>query len=208
MNERIDKINLDLTLISLVGLSIGETMAILKLFFDDIAKQFFEYEISDKDIQGLLRKKFIKKIVKDNYPDRYILRTSGKSLVEKLTGVMITMEGDQVTDTVNLTSNEILVRDIRDKFRGKKTGSMGDEKALAKKLDRWKKEHPNVSDKEILKATDAYLDSLKGNYRFLQRADYFVYKQNAHKDESSRLSMFVEEIRTPEENSDWTTNII
>ena len=186
----------------------GEVMAILKIFFDDIAKQYFDYEVTKTDIEGLNRKKFIKIIVKENYPDKYILRIKGKTLVEKLTNVQITMEGDTVTETINLTENEILVRDIREKFKGKKTGSMGDKEALARKIDRWKKNHPDVTDKEILLAVDKYLESLNGQYRFLQRADYFVYKQNAHKDESSRLTMFVDEIRTPEENSDWTSNII
>ncbi len=98
-----------------------------------------------------------------------------------------------------------LVDNIRDKFKGLKVGSMGDRKALKEKLTRWRIENPSITAKEILEAVDTYIES-QSNLNYIQRADYFIYKKIGGV-ESSRLSIYIDEIKLPKENSDWATEI-
>jgi hypothetical protein len=71
---------------------------------------------------------------------------------------------------------------------------------------RWIKNNPQYTFEDILKAADLYIESLDGNYKYLQRADYFIYKKEG-KEESSRLSAFIEEININIVDSDWTSNL-
>ena len=44
------------------------------------------------------------------------------------------------------------------------------------KTDRDSKKNSNVTKEDVINATRAYIDSLNGDYRFLQQADYFIAK--------------------------------
>lgn len=68
------------------------------------------------------------------------------------------------------------------------------------------KENPQYSKEDIMKAAKIYLDSLE-NYRFLQRADFFIFKKEDNKEELSRLSAFIEEI-DERPVTDWTTKLL
>ncbi len=83
---------------------------------------------------------------------------------------------------------------------------MGSYTGVKEKLTRWIKNNPQYSFNDILKAVDIYINSLNNNYYYLQQADYFIYKKQG-KEETSRLSAFIEEINNKEE-TDWTTNLI
>jgi len=83
---------------------------------------------------------------------------------------------------------------------------MGSQKSCEMKLTRWMKENSEYSFDDILKAVDIYLESLNGDYRFLQRADYFVFKQENNREESSRLSAYIDEIGITQ-SGDWTTTL-
>lgn len=98
------------------------------------------------------------------------------------------------------------VDEFRNKWQGLKPGSMGSKKACKEKLNRWMKENPEYSYEDILKAADLYLATEGANIRFLQRADYFIFKQDTYKDEMSRLSAFVDELGN-NNVQDWTTNL-
>jgi len=105
----------------------------------------------------------------------------------------------EIADTINSRFNE-----FRNKFKGLKLGSMGAPKSCREKLYRWWVENPEYSFDDILKASDIYIQSLQGDYRFLQRADYFIYKKEG-KEESSRLSAFIDELE--HSNNDWTSKL-
>lgn len=82
---------------------------------------------------------------------------------------------------------------------------MGDRKALIEKLTRWRINNPEITAEQILEAVVNYLDS-QSNLTYIQRADYFIYKKSGQT-ETSRLSIWVDELKTPTENSDWASEI-
>ena len=85
---------------------------------------------------------------------------------------------------------------------------MGSPKACKQKLTRWLLENPDYSFDDVLEAADLYLKTEGLNTRFLQNAEYFIFKQNVNREESSRLSAYVDELGNPNiETSDWTSKI-
>ncbi len=83
------------------------------------------------------------------------------------------------------------IDEYRALFKGTKIGIMGDPKACLDKMVRFFEEYPELADKDLIfKATKKYIDSeAMNNYKYLQRADYFIYKI-VGKDEVSRLAGF------------------
>lgn len=98
------------------------------------------------------------------------------------------------------------IDEYRTKWKGLKAGSMGDKNSCIEKLSKWMEENPSYSFEDILNAVDLYLETEGANTRFLQRADFFIYKQDANKIESSRLSAFIDDASDGVEK-DWTSNI-
>lgn len=98
------------------------------------------------------------------------------------------------------------IDEYRLKWKGLKAGSMGDKNSCIEKLSKWMEENPSYSFDDILKAADLYLETEGANIKFLQRADFFIYKQDANKIESSRLSAFIDDI-TEDMQKDWTSSI-
>ena len=96
------------------------------------------------------------------------------------------------------------IEEFRNKWKGLKPGSMGSLSACKDKMKRWMFENPNYSKDQILKAAEIYIHSLN-NYNYLQQADYFIYKKDAH-GESSRLSAFIDEIDNVH-TEDWTSTL-
>ena len=139
-----------------------------------------------------LREKTIKLIDFLTIETDYSFNTQKKKTVNKSKRVI----SQEINDRVN---------EFRSKWKGLKPGSMGSLKSCKEKLSRWMKENPEYSFDDILKAADLYLGTEGANLRFLQRADYFIFKQDSHREEMSRLSAFIDEIDVNEE--DWTTNL-
>lgn len=114
--------------------------------------------------------------------DKIVLREKAKSLLE---GTM-TPKIEGVSEWID---------DFRGLFRGKKIGSMGDKKSCIKKMDKFLNENPEVTKEQIMTSTERYINSeRKNNYMYLQRADYFISKQDNNKNETSRLAIMVEEV--------------
>jgi len=96
------------------------------------------------------------------------------------------------------------IKEFRNLWKGLKPGSMGSEKACKDKMYKWMQDNPSYNKEDIIKAAKLYIKSLD-DLKFLQQADYFVYKKDAH-GESSRLSAFIDEIdNKPVE--DWTSKL-
>lgn len=98
------------------------------------------------------------------------------------------------------------IDEYRNRWKGRKAGSMGSRQSCIDKLSRWMTTNPEYTFDQILKAADIYLDTEGRNITYLQRADYFIYKQENNKEESSRLSAFIDEIDTNVE-ADWTSTL-
>jgi hypothetical protein len=95
------------------------------------------------------------------------------------------------------------VSEFRQLWKGLKPGSMGSQNGCKDKLLRWMKDNPTYGKEDILRASKTYLKSLS-NYTYLQNADYFIYKKDAH-GESSRLSAFIDEADLPQD--EWSSNL-
>ena len=160
----------------------------------------------DVDMDKLEKNLFIKKI-----EDKIYLREKAKKLIEFLS---IETVGSFNTEKKRKTKSKRVILSVvddkadefRNKWRGLKPGSMGSLKACKEKLSRWMKENPEYSFEDILKAADLYLATEGANLRYLQRADYFIFKQDAHRGEMSRLSAFIDDIDETG-SDDWTSNL-
>lgn len=97
------------------------------------------------------------------------------------------------------------IDEYRAKWKGLKPGSMGSLSSCKEKMLRWCKLNPLYTKEDILKAVDIYLKSVN-DLKYVQRADYFIYKQEG-KEESSRLSSFIDETDNYSDD-DWTSKIV
>lgn len=151
----------------------------------------------------LEEKQFIKII--DN---EILLRQNGKLLLELITIEKVNVKSPKINikKSERVINNELdsFIEEFRNKWKGLKPGSMGSLSACKDKMKRWMFENPQYNAEQILKAADVYLNSLN-NYTYLQQADYFIYKKDAH-GESSRLSAFIDEIDSFIAD-DWTSKL-
>ena len=150
------------------------------------------------------------KFIKIDNNDNLVLRQSAIDLIELLTiDSNSKLEEDKNIKksdrAVNLEIKD-RIQEFRGLWKGLKPGSMGSLQSCKDKLTRWMKSNPEYSFDDIIKAAKLYLSTEGMNLRFLQRADYFIYKQENNREESSRLSAFIDEIDNGYED-DWTSNL-
>lgn len=139
--------------------------------------------------------------------DNIILRQKAIDLINSVTK-NINIESKINKNLSSREINQIIENNahiLRNKWKGLKLGSMGSLSALKLKLKRWMEKNPNYTFEDILRAADVYIASLNGNYKYLQQADYFIYKK-VGKEESSRLDAFIDEQQI--DNDDWTNKLI
>lgn len=146
------------------------------------------------DLFQLEADKYIK--ITNDYPFDFELRQKAIDLIKRI-------EGEFPKPVIQKIDNiEEFVDEYRELFKGLKPGAMGDKNACIKKFERFMKEYPQFSKNVILNATKKYIDTEgnNSNYKFLQKAHYFIYKQVGTKDnEVSNLASFCEEVGEVEE---------
>lgn len=162
------------------------------------------------NIEKLQEKKFIK-IIKEEEKEIIILREKSIELLEFLTtdiDISFSKKKKVIKKSKRLINKQIddRINEYRHKWKGLKAGSMGTPKACKQKLTRWMKENPDYNFDDILQAADLYLSEFHNNTTFLQNAEYFIFKQNSNKEESSRLSAYIDEIGV-NPVKDWTSQI-
>lgn len=106
-------------------------------------------------------------------------------------------------------SNDISewIEGYRDLFKGTKVGAKGDRKACLEKMIRFFETYPEYANKDLIfKATENYIKSeaVNSNYKYLQRADYFIFKKT-DKEDTSRLASFCDEVN---DSVDDNSNIL
>ena len=189
---------LDFSILAEQNLSIEEFITIIHL------KEGIIYNNSPRHLKNLEEKQFIK-VISD---EKIILREKGKLFIELISIEKLSSVKDkkQIKKSDRLLENEVntFIEEFRNKWKGLKPGSMGSLSACKDKMKRWMFENPNYSKDQILKAAEIYIHSLN-NYNYLQQADYFIYKKDAH-GESSRLSAFIDEIDNVH-TEDWTSTL-
>jgi len=195
---------LDFTVLEELNLSANE---LLFLYYLDRGEP--GEEVCGIDMEDLESKGFVKLTEIDHKLHIEIRQKSLDLLQLLIVDAKIDINNTTIIKKSSRAINQELegrLTEFRDKWKGLKPGSMGSLQSCKAKLTRWMKENPEYTFDEILKAADMYIASLNGDFRFLQRADYFVFKQENNREESSRLSAFIDEIDeyTPE---NWTSSL-
>ena len=191
---------IDLNVIYKSGITIEEFFYLYSLFINETI-HIVDDSIDYDKLEKLL---FIKIIDKQFY-----LRSKARDLFEILS-VKISFSNEDDKKIVKRSKRAInkeiddRINEFRNKWKGLKPGSMGALHSCKEKLSRWMDENPEYSFEDILKAADLYLSTEGTNLKFLQRADYFIYKKDG-REESSRLSAFVDDVGIA--NDDWTSNL-
>lgn len=151
-------LQLDTKVIEENKLSLDEFIFILNLVTD---KELFQLN-DNVDVRKNLEEKLFIKLNKEEVQLRYKALECIK---------IIETKDDELNDF------DTFIKNYRDLFKGKKPGVMGDSKSIAKKMTEFLLQYPQFSNLQILQATEAYINSCaKDRYRFLQRADYFIFK--------------------------------
>jgi hypothetical protein len=192
---------LNIDLLNEQNLSIEEFLTLLSL------KNKIDYDVKDETIETLQEKLYLKLIKNENIVEEIIFREKGNIIIELTTieGIRSIKEKKIIKRSDRAINQELedFVEEYRNLWKGLKPGSMGSLNGCKEKLIRWMKENPNYSKENILNAAKIYLNTLE-NYKFLQQADYFIYKKDVY-GESSRLSAFIDEDQTIEEG--WSSNL-
>ena len=187
------KIVIDTNDLDKFNLTIRESILLYAIKYPEL-----DFNENDAIYKTLENKKFIKIDEKG----KIVLRNRAE---EFFNGIKSDVYTKVSTRTINQIIKERL-HEFRSLWKGLAPGSMGSKKSCEEKLSRWIKENPEYSFDDILQAAKNYINSLGGNYKYLQRADYFIFKKEG-KEESSRLSAFIEEVHLELPNADWTSNL-
>lgn len=186
---------LDYNILAEQNLSINEFIYILSLYKDDNTGVW-----SPKMLNSLQDKQFIKISADEK---TITLREKSKLLIEflEIEGIESVKNKKVVKKSSRVISAELndFIKEYRSLWKGLKPGSMGSETNCRDKLYTWMTENPSYSKEDILKAAKIYLNTLD-NYKYLQAADYFIFK-----DGNSRLSAYIDEIEIAKD--DWTTKL-
>jgi hypothetical protein len=208
------QIILDVKVLAENNLSINEFLCLLKIYFSELNENI-DYDDLYFHYQSLESKKFIKITIKEENERKeikYILREKSKVLIENsFTDKTVSVKKDSIKKKLSQRYiNEAVengIDEYRKQWQGLKPGSMGSPKSCKDKLKRWMLENPEYTFENILKAVSIYINQFNGDYRFLQQADYFIFKRDG-KEESSRLSAFIDEIDlVGNKNENWTNTL-
>ena len=85
------------------------------------------------------------------------------------------------------------IQEYRDQFKGLKPGAMGDSIGCLMKMKKFTELYPQFNKDTIIKAAELYISTVD-DLRFLQQADYFIFKSDSEKMKKSRLASFCEEV--------------
>lgn len=211
--NELKQVIIDFDLLKKHDISVNEFITLVTIEFANNG-QNIDYVDDYIDYANLTEKKLIKVIQREDTTE-YILRTRAKLIVKSsLRDIQVIEETGRVKTTkrsdrelTNIIESGVEL--FRAEFRGLKPGSMGSRNNCKTKLRRWMVDNPEYSFDNIIQAVKIYVNSMEGSYRYLQQADYFIYKrESGTKEESSRLSAFIEEVgNQPLVDKGWTSSI-
>lgn len=194
---------IDFKLLEELKIEVNHLLFMYDLYVDQLVFNI----IIDNDLQYLEQKRLIKV-----HKDKVILRQGAKELIELLlvnNSSIIEDNGKKIIKKSDRKINSDIdnrIQEFRNLWRGLKPGSMGSLQSCKVKMARWMFENPEHSFDAIINAAKLYLRTEGLNTRFLQRADYFIYKQENNREESSRLSAYIDDVDIVDDN--WTNELI
>jgi putative ubiquitin-RnfH superfamily antitoxin RatB of RatAB toxin-antitoxin module len=168
-------------------------------------QESYDFTFKDEIIENLENKKYLK--LNNN---SIVVRQKGINFVNSLK-----KEIDYIGNKVQLVSKktdrevnqeiEDRVEEYRNVFKGLKKGAMGSLTNCKQNLSIFLKNNPNNTFDQILNAAKVYVNSVN-DFTYLQRADYFIYKENSNKIKVSSLEAYIDE-SIDETNNNWTSNL-
>ncbi len=192
-----NKFIIDFDLLSKNDLDLDELIVLLRLYNNESLKP------SNEDYVGILERKLFIKIVDIDNSIKYILREKAKLLIESLKVEDKDIYREKSENVKSITSFEQFVKNYRNLWNGLKPGAMGSKADCENKMRKWMINNPEYSQDDIMKAARSYINSVN-DLRFLQQADYFIYKKDKYT-ESSRLSALIDEDEIIEDG--WSSDI-
>jgi hypothetical protein len=142
------------------------------------------------DLEYLQVNKYIKIINYDTWD--FELRTKGADILNKQL-----MYYDDTKEVITKDNKlTLFIESYRKLFKATGvSGKTADVKTTTKKMEWFLKEYPDYGYDLILKATEKYInqESHQG-FKYLQRCDYFISKEDGSKIKVSRLASYCEEI--------------
>lgn len=163
---------------------------------------FKEYNKSTNDLESLL-----------SLENKKLIKITNKKLLQfdyrkKIKDLFNDLDKQVLKNNIDISDNWI--KQYRTLFKKTgKVGAMGDPNSVKKKLEKFKIDYPEYNEDTILKATEKYINSeSESNYKYLQRADYFISKENSSKESESRLLIFCEEVLEEKDNSNSVNKMI
>lgn len=194
---------IDFKLLSELDISIN---SFLHLYNIQVKRELFITNIKDEEILNLQQLRLIKIINGESF-----LRQGAIDLLELLTinSTDVKTHNKKIVKKSNNLNNKIFdekITEYRELWRGLKPGSMGSLQSCKDKMKRWMESNPEYTFDNIINAAKLYLRTEGMSLRFLQRADYFIYKQENNREESSRLSAFIDDVDSKDD--DWTSKLI
>ena len=192
---------IDFELLNNLDISVNEFLYLYNIYTD--------FNIINLDSDMVDNDKLENKRLIKVYNNSLVLRQDGINLIEMLlidNNKSIKEEGKNIKKSDRIIEDEVNtnIKEFRELWRGLKPGSMGSLQSCKDKMKRWIKANPEYSFDDIIKAAKLYLNTEGRNIRFLQRADYFIYKQSNNREEESRLSSYIDDTA---ETDDWTSKL-
>lgn len=165
----------------------------------------FDYFDDNKILKCLEEKNFIKLRTSS-----VIIRNKTKLFINSISKE-IDIIGSKVEIISKRTQREVndevkqRVEEYRNVFKGYKAGSMGSPTACKNNLSEFLKQNTQYNLDDVIKAAKLYINTVN-DFTYLQRADYFIYKQDKNKNVISTLEAYIDE-ETDETNKEWTSNL-
>lgn len=126
-----------------------------------------------------------------------------------LDNLLLTKKGEAFINEVTLVPDDLtwITTEYRKKFKDCNATKYGIKIECERKVVQIMEEN-NATKEEVLMAVDKYIDSLAGNYanNFMASADYFALFTDANKNSKSKLSQYIELVRSKE--SEWSKNVV
>ena len=165
------------------GLSPNYFLLLQSVFFKD--EEMTNYILEKEEVDILIKRGYI---LSEEVP--LFATAKDLKLTTKGRELLIPNEKEEQAQKV-----ENWIQDYRNLFKGTKPGAMGDKNACLKKMKKFLIENPEISVKKIFDATESYINSQSyNNFRYMRRADYFIYKDDVNKITTSDLLSRIEEM--------------
>lgn len=189
----IENISFNFKDLKILDVNINQILCLIKIYLSS-KKVYFDYDLSKGHISDLIEKEYL-----ISNKSGFYLRDKGEKVIKLFVSIKVDKSKDEELDSYT-SQYRSLFKDIR-------VGSMGNAKAVKKKLQRFIDTNTDVTFDDIINASKLYIDSFNGNFKYIKRADYFIYKQNYKGEETSELEIWIEQVKKEPENSDWRTEL-